>query len=388
MTCRCTTNTLRLFIRSVAQVDVTASARSRREICSSTIGTFGRPRAFQNQHTFQSRYKSTSSSSSDQSGGQSRKGHKSVGVLAGDGSADTENAIAEISMEAIDAIAAEATSDTGFEVPISESTPKSRAQEPDTYAKAPRRKDDSVLNQTPSNVTFRGTGFTPNLGSEEQTSNVSSTRIGFTPESTPDPGMHPTSKRGFQGPESVGKDASKFPAEDGWVPPQKEPWQVQKAAMKEKFPDGWNPMKRLSPDAMAGIRALHQQMPEKYTSWVLADHFKVSPEAIRRILKSKWSPDADTQMDREMRWFRRGERVWSRYAELGVKPPRKWRDEGIGKGKPEWLKKRQQQQEPRVIPALITTARREGGYFGEDREATRNSERPQLITTARPPEGH
>jgi hypothetical protein len=295
-------------------------------------------------------------------------------------------------MESIDAIAAEAISDHGLEGPVEEKILINEAQEPDIYAERSRnKKGDSTRNETPSNIAFRGTGFNPNSGSEQQASNISFRRTGFTPGSsdpTPDYRTDRTSTRGFQGPKSSQDNASKTTAEDDWVPPKKEPWQVHKAAMKEKFPDGWNPQKRLSPDAMAGIRALHQQMPEKYTSWVLADHFKVSPEAIRRILKSKWSPDADTQMDREMRWFRRGERVWSRYAELGVKPPRKWRDEGIGRGKPEWLKKKQQQQEPRVIPALITTARREGGYYGENREPTRNSERPQLVTTARPPEGH
>ncbi|ROT43269.1 hypothetical protein SODALDRAFT_327456 [Sodiomyces alkalinus F11] len=108
-----------------------------------------------------------------------------------------------------------------------------------------------------------------------------------------------------------------------------EPWRVQKEALKEKFPEGWRPLKRLSPDAIAGIRALHQQFPDEYGTAQLAEKFEVSPEAIRRILRSKWTPSTEEEEERRERWFRRGMSVWSRYAELGVKPPRKWRKKGI-----------------------------------------------------------
>ncbi|KAB5582535.1 hypothetical protein GE09DRAFT_1075387 [Coniochaeta sp. 2T2.1] len=112
-------------------------------------------------------------------------------------------------------------------------------------------------------------------------------------------------------------------------PPKKEPWQLQKAALKEKFPEGWSPRKRLSPDALAGIKALHQQFPEEYTTDVLADKFEVSPEAIRRILKSKWEPAPEDEIERQERWFSRGKRIWSAWADEGKKPPTKWRKEGI-----------------------------------------------------------
>ncbi|KAF7550619.1 hypothetical protein G7046_g7960 [Stylonectria norvegica] len=114
-------------------------------------------------------------------------------------------------------------------------------------------------------------------------------------------------------------------------PPTKIDWKAQKAALKEKFPDGWNPRKRLSPDALAGIRALNAQFPEVYTTQALADKFEVSPENIRRILKSKWTPNSEEEQGREERWFRRGLSVWERKAALGVKPPRKWREEGIAR---------------------------------------------------------
>lgn len=109
-------------------------------------------------------------------------------------------------------------------------------------------------------------------------------------------------------------------------------WKSQKAALKEKFPEGWRPRKRLSPDALAGIRALNAQFPDVYTTQALADKFEVSPEAIRRILKSKWSPKtADEEQDRQERWFRRGVQVWEQKAALGIKPPKKWRREGIAR---------------------------------------------------------
>lgn len=86
-------------------------------------------------------------------------------------------------------------------------------------------------------------------------------------------------------------------------------------------------------------------------------------------MKSKWSPSPEEETDRQRRWLKRGQQVWSRYAELGVKPPKLWRELGIGQGKPDWMKRKQEwtkkQQQPRDPPVLITTARR--------REANGNS---------------
>lgn len=125
-----------------------------------------------------------------------------------------------------------------------------------------------------------------------------------------------------------------------------EPWQLQKAALKEKFPDGWQPRKRLSPDALAGIRALNAQFPETYTTEALADKFHVSSEAIRRIIKSHWRPSSQEEEDRQQRWFRRGKQVWEQKAALGIKPPQRWRAEGIARdpGYHEWSKKVSQRE--------------------------------------------
>ncbi|KAG9593550.1 hypothetical protein KCU97_g6047, partial [Aureobasidium melanogenum] len=109
-------------------------------------------------------------------------------------------------------------------------------------------------------------------------------------------------------------------------------WKVQKAALEEKFGEqSWNPRKRISPDALAGIRALHAKSPDVFSTAVLAEHFKVTPEAIRRILKSKWQPTEEEAEERRERWEKRGERKWSEMAEQGLKPPKKWRERGVGK---------------------------------------------------------
>ena len=114
---------------------------------------------------------------------------------------------------------------------------------------------------------------------------------------------------------------------------QRQPWQTQKNALSEKFgPKGWFPRKRLSPDTLKGIRALHAQYPDRFTTPVLADQFKVSPEAIRRILKSKWRPNDEEEEKRRQRWEKRGENIWSQMVEIGIKPPKKWRDMGVGEG--------------------------------------------------------
>ncbi|CAG8947546.1 unnamed protein product [Penicillium salamii] len=99
-----------------------------------------------------------------------------------------------------------------------------------------------------------------------------------------------------------------------------ENWQVQKAALKQKFANGWNPPKKLSPDALDGIRHLHAKDPEQFTTAVLAREFEMSPEAIRRILKSRWRPTEDEMESRRKRWEKRHDRIWSRMSELGLRP--------------------------------------------------------------------
>ncbi|KAA1472042.1 hypothetical protein DENSPDRAFT_742494, partial [Dentipellis sp. KUC8613] len=67
-------------------------------------------------------------------------------------------------------------------------------------------------------------------------------------------------------------------------------WASHRASLRARFPDGWAPPRKLSRDAMAGLRSLHALDPETFTTPVLAEKFRVSPEAVRRILRSKWQP--------------------------------------------------------------------------------------------------
>ncbi|KAI1388883.1 uncharacterized protein F4822DRAFT_261310 [Hypoxylon trugodes] len=139
--------------------------------------------------------------------------------------------------------------------------------------------------------------------------------------------------------ESPKTETETFPAH------KREEWQIQKSALKQKFPEGWAPRKRLSPDALDGIRALHSQFPEDYTTEVLAEKFEVSPEAIRRILRSKWTPSSEEEERRQKRWFNRGKNIWSQMAALGKKPPRRWRREGIVRD-PSWNRPRGPRTQP------------------------------------------
>ncbi|KAF8629744.1 hypothetical protein AX15_003302 [Amanita polypyramis BW_CC] len=67
-------------------------------------------------------------------------------------------------------------------------------------------------------------------------------------------------------------------------------------ALRKQFPNGWLPPKKLSREAMDGLRQLHRFDSEKFSTPVLAEKFKVSPEAVRRILKSKWEPSREKRM--------------------------------------------------------------------------------------------
>ena len=83
------------------------------------------------------------------------------------------------------------------------------------------------------------------------------------------------------------------------------------------------PCKKLSPDAPDGIRTLHTRDPITYDTPLLAEHFKVSPEAIRRILKSKWRPSDEEEDDRRRRWEKRGQRIWDRMSSMGLRSLRR-----------------------------------------------------------------
>jgi len=81
-------------------------------------------------------------------------------------------------------------------------------------------------------------------------------------------------------------------------------WAQHRASMKAKFPEGWAPPHKLSRAAMDGLRALHAHDPDTFTTPVLADKFRISPEAVRRILRGKWQPTQEQRvrlLERERR---------------------------------------------------------------------------------------
>ncbi|ODV91920.1 hypothetical protein CANCADRAFT_18013, partial [Tortispora caseinolytica NRRL Y-17796] len=76
----------------------------------------------------------------------------------------------------------------------------------------------------------------------------------------------------------------------------------QKYALKEKFDgDRWRPQKRLSPDMIDMIRSLKHMYPE-IKSGDIAERVKVSPESVRRILRSKWEPTDEEKERMTKKW--------------------------------------------------------------------------------------
>lgn len=73
-------------------------------------------------------------------------------------------------------------------------------------------------------------------------------------------------------------------------------WKEHRKVMRKDFPEGWMPPHKLSREAMEGLRQLHQFDSEKFNTPMLAEKFRISPEAVRRILKSKWEPSRDKRM--------------------------------------------------------------------------------------------
>lgn len=70
-------------------------------------------------------------------------------------------------------------------------------------------------------------------------------------------------------------------------------YQAHRERIRKEFPEGWAPPRKLSREAMDAVRQLHRLDPEKFNTPMIADKFRISPEAVRRILKSKWEPSPE-----------------------------------------------------------------------------------------------
>ncbi|EGW32887.1 uncharacterized protein SPAPADRAFT_49819 [Spathaspora passalidarum NRRL Y-27907] len=101
-------------------------------------------------------------------------------------------------------------------------------------------------------------------------------------------------------------------------------WQKRELAIKKRYGE-WKPTKRLSREEMVKVKELSEQFPH-YKTADLANIFRVSPEAIRRILKSNWIPN-DTDLDkltarRERQRQEKMEVVQQRYNKKSLKGPK------------------------------------------------------------------
>ncbi|KAI0366809.1 hypothetical protein BV20DRAFT_1055302 [Pilatotrama ljubarskyi] len=72
--------------------------------------------------------------------------------------------------------------------------------------------------------------------------------------------------------------------------PTPQEYAAHRETMKRKFPEGWSPPRKISREAMDSLRSLHSLDPLRFSTPVLAEKFRISKEAVRRILKSKWEP--------------------------------------------------------------------------------------------------
>jgi hypothetical protein len=338
MICPCATTTLKLFVRSIAHIDLQPSFHS--SSFSRTFSTPTRRIGAASQPRQLARWAS----------GSQRGLHitRTLQEAEGNGERDlpkayVESAVMEINSDTIDALAAESAKDYGQMVEAyTQKFSKPRSDRPPRLART-ERSERSQWSERPQRT------LRPDM------STVPATR-GFALHYSSPPIIpirsadRPPKQRSFSE-EKRGAGLSNDRPDPPFEKREKEPWMLQKAALKEKFQEGWAPRKKLSPDALAGIRAIHAQFPEQYSTSALAEKFEVSPEVIRRILKSKWRPNAEEEIERQQSWFKRGEKVWGKWAELGMKPPAKWRKAGVGRREdgqaPLWAQKSARQSAPR-----------------------------------------
>lgn len=100
-------------------------------------------------------------------------------------------------------------------------------------------------------------------------------------------------------------------------PPPSKPWQKRDSSIKKRYGE-WNPTRKLTREQMDDVRLFYQQMPHLKTI-DLANYFSILPEAIRRILKSKWAPSEEVQQQLKVREETRKEMKKLAKAEGGKK---------------------------------------------------------------------
>ncbi|GAA5911262.1 mitochondrial ribosome assembly protein RRG9 [Sporobolomyces salmoneus] len=91
-------------------------------------------------------------------------------------------------------------------------------------------------------------------------------------------------------------------------------WKRHQLTLRSKFPGGWAPPKRISREAMDLLRTLHSVDPEANSVTTLSEKFKISKEAVRRVLKSRFEL---SRKEREKREGKRKEERMKRIEEGG-----------------------------------------------------------------------
>lgn len=80
-------------------------------------------------------------------------------------------------------------------------------------------------------------------------------------------------------------------------------WVKREETLRKRYGQ-WNPTRKLSRQQIMDIKNLKEQYPGMKTKQ-LADFFEISPESIRRILKSKWEPTDEEMEDLKRRTAKR-----------------------------------------------------------------------------------
>jgi len=95
-------------------------------------------------------------------------------------------------------------------------------------------------------------------------------------------------------------------------------WLKHKMTVKSKLKgEAWAPYKKVSPDARQAIKLLARTHPEFNTKRI-SEIFRMDPEAIRRIIHSKYAPTPEEQEEAARRWVNRGDQVWQRWMDQGA----------------------------------------------------------------------
>lgn len=124
---------------------------------------------------------------------------------------------------------------------------------------------------------------------------------------------------------AISKQTTDIPSAQPQLPESDMPvWLRKRDALRQKGIEKWAPAKRLSQQQMSKLRHLHATDPQQNTAGALSRQFRVSVDAVTRILRSRFEADDLTGLRQEIKRMRMMEQNGRKVPEVKKQELKQW----------------------------------------------------------------